>query len=197
MRTETTTRTLFKFDELSDEAKEKARDWYRQASAWDDFFSEFVVDDAKAIGELIGIDIENIYWSGFWSQGDGACFEGTWGFKKNSMKLLKAHAPKDAELHNIAETLAALQKANRYQLSASVKHRGHYYHDGCTEIEVTKDDGYPSDDTEEKAKEALRDYMRWIYRRLEAEWEYQNADEQVDESIRSNEYEFTEDGRIA
>ncbi len=31
MRIETTTRTLYTFDELSDSAKERAREWYRRA----------------------------------------------------------------------------------------------------------------------------------------------------------------------
>jgi len=39
--------------------------------------------------------------------------------------------------------------------------------------------------------------MRWVYRALEQEYEYQTANEQVDDSIRANEYEFTETGRIA
>lgn len=37
------------------------------------------------------------------------------------------------------------------------------------------------------------DYLQ----QLEREYDYQNADEQIDESIRCNEYEFTEDGRRA
>jgi hypothetical protein len=36
--------------------------------------------------------------------------------------------------------------------------------------------------------------MRWVYRRLEAEYNWLQADEQVDESIRCNEYTFDEDG---
>lgn len=43
----------------------------------------------------------------------------------------------------------------------------------------------------------MREFADWIYSRLEAEYEYQNADEQVDESIRINEYEFAEDGNRA
>jgi hypothetical protein len=39
--------------------------------------------------------------------------------------------------------------------------------------------------------------MRWIYRQLEREYDYQNADAQVDENIRANEYEFYEDGKRA
>jgi hypothetical protein len=42
--------------------------------------------------------------------------------------------------------------------------------------------------------ELARDFMDWIYKQLEKEWDYQNSDEQVEESIRANEYEFLEDG---
>jgi hypothetical protein len=46
----------------------------------------------------------------------------------------------------------------------------------------------------ETAKEALRDLMQWLYDSLEREYDTTQADEQVDESIRCNEYEFDEDG---
>jgi hypothetical protein len=39
--------------------------------------------------------------------------------------------------------------------------------------------------------------MKWMYRQLEAEYEYLTSDEAITETIRSNEYEFTEDGRRA
>lgn len=39
--------------------------------------------------------------------------------------------------------------------------------------------------------------MRWIYRSLEAEYEYRQSDAVVDEDIRANEYEFTEGGERA
>jgi hypothetical protein len=71
--------TVYQFDELSDEAKEKAREWYRQGNVTTRFWSECTIDDAKEIGKLLGMDIDNIYFSGFWSQGDGACFEGKTG----------------------------------------------------------------------------------------------------------------------
>ena len=81
------------FDELSDSAKERARVWWRNASTGDNFFAECVIDDAATIAALMGLDINTtrknlvgggtryaptVYWSGFWSQGDGACCEGTW-----------------------------------------------------------------------------------------------------------------------
>jgi hypothetical protein len=50
---------------------------------------------------------------------------------------------------------------------------------------------------EEDVTKALRDFNRWIYKRLLAEYEWLIADEQVEESIIANEYEFTEEGKIA
>ena len=38
--------------------------------------------------------------------------------------------------------------------------------------------------------------MKWIYRALEKEYEYQNADEQIGENIIANVYDFTEDGEV-
>ena len=37
--------------------------------------------------------------------------------------------------------------------------------------------------------------MLWIYRQLEKEYDYRNADEQLDDGIRCNEYLFTETGQ--
>jgi hypothetical protein len=43
-------------------------------------------------------------------------------------------------------------------------------------------------------RELLRDLMRWIYRTLEAEHDYQLSDENAAETIEANEYEFTASG---
>jgi hypothetical protein len=43
--------------------------------------------------------------------------------------------------------------------------------------------------------EAARDFMDWIYRQLEAAYEFEQKDETVAENIRANEYEFTAEGK--
>lgn len=91
----------YTFNELSEEAKEKAREWYRKVEDFS-FYAETVIDDAKTIAKLMGININNVYYSGFWSQGHGACFEGTYTYKAGSVKALKDYAPLDTELHAIA-----------------------------------------------------------------------------------------------
>ena len=49
MRTETINRTLYKFSELSDSAKGKVRDWYREGALQYDWW-EFTYEDAERIG---------------------------------------------------------------------------------------------------------------------------------------------------
>jgi hypothetical protein len=195
MRVETITRTLYQFDELSDKAKENARDWYRNLIDSNDYDS--VIDDAKAIAKLMGIEITNIYWSGFSSQGDGACFEGTYQYKKGSVKAVKEYAPKDEKLHSIVESLFNIQKRNGYGLQAKVFQFGRYYHSNCVRIEVEREKFGFSNKDENELKETLKDYMNWIYKQLDEENDYLYSAEHIDDTIRANEYEFTENGKKA
>jgi hypothetical protein len=205
----TVTKSVYQFDELSDAAKETAREWFRTASA-DDEFWEATYADADSIAKLMGIEIDQkpvqtmggttryepaIFFTGFSSQGDGACFEGRYSYAKGGAAKVRTHAPVDEKLHAIADGLQAVQKAHGYKLYAKVKQSGHYSHSGCTDIEVMKGDDCAPDEAETEVKRLLRAFMDWIYRQLETEYEYQNEDEQVDENIRANEYEFEADGR--
>ena len=188
---------IYTYEELSDEAKAKARDWYRKND--DNEYSEFVIDDAKEVAALMGWEIDKVYYSGFWSQGDGACFEGIMRYNKGCAKLVKAYT-NDAELNRIAEAWQDLQRQNFYALRARVKQRGQYQHEMCTEFdcEDTRHNyGWlQNPEAEDDIKEIARDFMRWIYKRLEAEYEYSVSDEVVAENIIANGYEFTEDGEI-
>jgi len=217
---------VYQFDELSDSAKERARAWYRDASAGDSFFAESVIENAATVAALLGLDVRQrpvklmgggtrrepaLYWKGFWSQGDGACCEGEWRADAVKLAELKDYAPKEAELHRIADEFARI--ATEWpDARFTVQHRGHHYHEHCTSFDfagfVREDaDGSLRDLTpaeedsassaEEDLTEAARDFMRWIYSQLQTEYEYQNADEQVDESILANAYEFDEEGNRA
>lgn len=190
---------VYNFSELSPSAKEKAREWYREG-AFDYDWWEFIYYDAKTIARLMGIEIDKIYFSGFWSQGDGACFEGKWRARDVKRDGVKGYAPQDTELHRIAVIFEEL--AEKFPESYfGVKHRGHYYHENCTEFSCDFGDDTENhkpddmDTAEDTMKEAARDFMRWIYRQLEKEYDYLNADEQVDKMIEANEYTFTEDGK--
>ncbi len=202
---ETRTYTVYKFNELSEEQQKKVLDRYRdfntdENSDWYDS----VYDDAKQVAELMGIDVDKIYFSGFWSQGDGACFEGRYSYKKGSLKAVKSYAPLDNELHRIAKELTAIQKQNFYKLEARIKHSGFYQHSNCTKFYITKEgeyyfdsnDSYVRDNDKAALVPVIRDFMDWIYKQLEKEYEYLTSDEAIKESLIANDYDFTNEGRI-
>lgn len=194
---------VFQFDELSEEAKEKAREWWREGFQYEEFDYEPIFDDAKEIGKLLGITIDNIYFTGFYSQGDGASFTGDYSYKKGSVKAIKDYAPTDKELHKLAKALADLQKSFFYGLCASIRpnHASRYAHEYSVTVgayDNRENHSYDVDaQAEEELADLLRDFMRWIYRRLRDDFEYHLSDEHVDESCRINEYEFYNDGRRA
>ena len=205
---------VLKYDELSDHAKETAREWYSSCVFEDSCNWEFVYEDAAQVAEILGIEIEpryvplmngksrktpTIYFSGFGSQGDGACFEGTYRYAKGAPKKIREYAPQDKELHRIADALQEVQKQHFYHLTASMKHSGHYYHSGCMSVGVEHNEDPYRDigDAEDDVRQLMRDFADWIYARLEEEYYYQTSDEVVEEVIRANEYEFYENGERA
>lgn len=203
--------TIYRLNELSGAAAEHARDWYRR-SAPDDGWQEFVFDDFVQICAILGLDLAThpvqlygggtrqaprIWYSGFCSQGDGACFEGRYNYAAGASRTIREHAPQDAELHRIAEALTNIQRRNFYELNATIRHEGRYYHEYTMAIAVER--GSPTmqemtDDAEEQVIEILRDLARWLYRQLEQEYWYQLSDAVVEEAILANDYSFTEDG---
>ncbi|MFT6670530.1 MAG: hypothetical protein ACJAVZ_002000 [Afipia broomeae] len=204
--------TVYRLDELSEHARTEARAWYREG-AFDHDWYDFVYDDFEHVCEIIGVQLKTrivrlcgggtrskpcIWFSGFWSQGDGACFEGSYSHAKGALRKIRDYAPQDDELHRIADTLQAIQRRNFYQLQAGIDHRGRYYHEYCMSISVERDSPVyqdMTDDAEGTVIEALRDLARWLYRQLEREYDYQTSDEMVDEALRANEYTFTAAGR--
>ncbi len=204
--------TVYTIDELSDEAREAARCWYRQQGLYDEWY-DFVYEDFGTICGILGVtlattpvrlygggtrDKPRIMFSGFANQGDGASYEGWWSHARGSRKAIREHASSDEELHRIADVLQATAKCNFYQLNATVRHRGRYCHEYCMSIEVKRDSPTwqpPTDGAEDAVTEALRDLARWLYRQLEREYEHETSDETVDEIIAINEWSFLENGR--
>lgn len=207
-----TEQTVYQFAELSDHAKERARDWYREVSNdGNNDWSESVIEMAADVCKLLGIDLQTrpvklmngstrydpvIYWSGFSSQGDGASFAGRYSYRAGSVAAIIKEWPTSEPLQTIARTLQTLQRKHFYKLSADLTHRGNSVHEHSVSIDVECDHcAMTDDDTSPAIGDALRDVMRWIYKALEMEYEYQNSNEVVDENIEANEYEFDENGR--
>ncbi len=53
----------------------------------------------------------------------------------------------------------------------------------------------PTEGSDETVVEALRDLARWLYRQVQAEYDYLTSDEAIEEGIIINEYTFTVGGR--
>lgn len=190
----TACKTVYTYPELSESAQAKARDWYREGGFNYEWWGG-VYDDARTVAALMGVEVGDIYFSGFWSQGDGACFEGSYAYAAGGVDAVIDYAPKDYKLHGIAEALRDAQRPEFYQLEASVRHRGQHSNSFCTVIAVTRDGYNAAAGPAEDVCEALRGLMQWVYRQLESEYEHLSSDGAVAETIAANEYEFTEDGK--
>ncbi|GAB0819132.1 hypothetical protein LL13F56_28350 [Escherichia coli] len=147
--------TVYTLNELSCPAREKARDWYRQHHA-DSNWYENVYEDFRAVCGIFGIDLRQrvfrlsngrfmeeacIWFSGFCSQGDGACFEGRWHWQPATVRRIRKYAPQEHELHRIADALQAVQKRKFWQLQAEISHRGRYCHPYSMDTRHTRTGG--------------------------------------------------------
>ena len=193
---------VYTFSELSEKAQQCAIDGWRESEAGDTFFAECTIEEfAETIAPCMGWTLSDskghgkaIYFSGFNSQGDGACFEGTWYPEDLNPDKIRSDMP-EPELLRIVDGYVALRDtfpAHGEHVGASVRHRGHYYHAGCTSFDT---EGM-TDDQEKELIELSRDLMNWLYRRLESEYDWYNGDERIRGTIEANEYEFTAEGKM-
>lgn len=176
-----------KLHELSETAKQTALENHSRGMDYE--WWDAVYEDAKAVAALMGLDITAIHFRGFWSQGDGAAFTGTYRHAVGGSKALAEHAPQDAELHRIARALQTAQRRNFYRLWASISEtRGN-------NIRVhVEDNSHPDRDVPEESDivDAMNDFANWIYRSLEREYEYLTSDEALAEL----DYDYDEEGEI-
>ena len=156
---------VYTFDELSDEAKETARAWYREGNDYP-FLSDYMQEEA---GELlkkakIKTDDFKVYYSLSYSQGDGAMIEleGTW-------KAWNVKVTQSGHYSHERSTTIALSSMKTGEYAPEEKEKDfeeNVYIPVCIAL---KKYGY----------ECI---------------EYENSNESVDETIQANEYTFTEDG---
>jgi hypothetical protein len=195
------------FDQLSDDAKETARDWMRDCEIEDSGQdTESLYYSALAAAKILGIEFDDkgkrsepdIRWSGFSSQGDGASFVGSYSHSPNSPARIRSEFPTDTALHAIADGLDAIQNGYRLLTGHRINARitqddNHYVH--AQTMSVTVEDAETGDELEdvepeEKILDLMRDFAEWIYRGLEAEYDYRLSDENIDERIGCGEYQF-------
>lgn len=200
MRTRTIEETVYTFDELSDKARDRAISDYVTFLVEVDWYEPTIDLLVEQLSEA-GVSNPEILFSGFWSQGDGACFTGAW--------YARDCAPDIGAWSWVPGAAGALEtlKAAPAGLSCSIRHRSHYYHEHSVSIDwdwapegdpTGEEDEPPFPDGKAKeAEEALRDIMRGIYRALETEYDSRTSVDAVREMSERNEWEYHADGRLA
>lgn len=190
---------LFNFNELSPTAKQVVLDNYRDIHTRFDDWSEPIQEGFREKAIEAGFEIQNIYFSGFWSQGDGAMFTYS-GFNDSMLKNFVAQL-------TIKEEDKVLILSQGDTCGKGI-HRGHYYHENSCDhysmLDSTNPDWEYATDLISKHEDAFGQYVidtykdlcRELYKDLEKYYEELTSDEAVQEAIEDNDYEFTEDGSI-
>lgn len=158
----------------------------------------------------------DIQFSGFWSQGDGAAWSGSyrtytyeagWKHKVSTYDLAPAGIREycnDEELHRIADELCMLARLY-YPAFARIATSGQHCHSGTMNLSVFEPmDGDPDDwaqevhtHVEETLTQLFRDLADWLYVQLEKEYDYQTSDEAVWDTIQANELDEPDEGEEA
>lgn len=178
---------LYKFSELSEAAKAKAIEKLHDINV-DYDWSEFTLDEMSERLAELGFNDAKVMYSGFWSQGDGACF---------TCSSIDFNKFLDGKYKEYAE-----------DLTCSITHSWRYYFATSTTVNLEKN-YYPSREDQKEIPEDIflaiekdieneRERLgNEFYRELEEEYEYQTSKEAITETIEANEYEFLESGEMS
>lgn len=188
---------IFQFSELSDNAKERARAWFRDGIQFDaDDIVENCIEPAAA---LLGITIDRprgrrtgyaVDWNLI-----GAAFVGSWRAADVKPGAIQKEWPKESTLHVIARDLEAVAAEFPDAYADCDTGRGCFQRVEAY-AEAADDPDDCADAAEQAIVDALQSFAHWIGCTIAAEWEYQFSDECVDESIEANGYEFTAGGEV-
>ena len=165
---------VFEFDELSDKAKDVARDWFRSCGLdyewWDS-----TCEDAERVGlKITAFDLDrDRHAEGRFVSDAVSCAD----------KVIAEHGP-DCETRKTAESF--VKERDSIVEAAERDENGEI-------ADVYALDQKLDDCEGEFLKAILEDYSVM----LQQEAEYLTSDESVDESIRANEYEFLSNGKPA
>lgn len=187
---------VYEFDELPADIQDKAVEELQYCNVEDGWWDDFMIEEWQEKLATMGYEDAEIEYSGFSSQGDGACFKAG----VNALTWFKAHKGARTELR------ALYRFANKGSyIKAEVSHSGRYSHaysmDSAVEL-----DGWgesPSDKVQLQAEqlqrwilEDARELANKIYRELEQEYEYCTTRESIIETIKANEWTFNARGHL-
>lgn len=207
--------TIYKFEELSDKARQNAINKYRESMDWQ-IESEFITE--KFVEKLsdMGYPIDDLEWRLNYSQGDGVAFYGEIDIDKVMDRLRRKSYDLNYDLYRAIDSENLTITARIYRNSFGYR----YSHYNTMKVEIDgdsietmmeylyKDLDSDTDEYVDKYNEIydflldLRDCIHNdienVSKQLEKEGyndiEYYSSDEYITETLIANEYEFTEDG---
>ena len=211
---------VYHYNELPENAKQKARNHYIENWVHDDWY-DYVYSMAIEDGKKHGFVIDNIYFSGFYSQGDGACWEGS----VDLYDFLDSHANNSIGRDCWVWLIADGWIHNSVDIK---RHPSHYSHSGCMYAGAIDEygfyDGYigldciikgmpvrsvydliaadPNCNVKDFAElttmieTSAKAYADKIYSDLRNSYEWLCTDENISEVYDANEILFNEEGEI-
>lgn len=215
--------TAYKYSELDGRAQEKAHaklsEWITDHEWWD-----YIYDQAKQDGEAKGFEINDIRFTGFWSQGDGAYWTG----RVNLQDFVEANLDERSAWYGEDVILLALLNEGWIDRWIHIGNRNYRYsHSTGMQLEeypnnmldLDPDDGtemlegplqgasvyqlkesfdYEARITEwcDEALEQARAFANDIYEKLEDEYNSLTSEESLSEFADANEYLFDERGEM-
>jgi hypothetical protein len=198
---------------LDDKAKANALQEFEDLNVMFDWL-EFSYNDFETVCARLGISVDkkSIHFQGFYSQGDGSCFDAEVNLPKlfNAINMIawKGYAPNldfEFSLPSIDNRVFRLVENGKVNINARVFSRQRGYGVvvdlGVYPVsEPTKNHDliYGELDELEKWLEGIAQILnRHLYNSLQQQYEYQTSDEAIAETIEANDYFFTADGKSA
>jgi hypothetical protein len=198
--------TIFNYDELPTSIQQKVLCSLSNINVehYEWYDSEF--DYWKEKLEEFGFMEPKIYFSGFHSQGDGACFdceyiklEHAWEYFKKDMERQNNWIHRKLQVH---EAWFYDYLDNHVYLNMQCVN-SHYSHENAYKVR-----GLAGSHLEGVLFKCYQEFVSWmedfrrglcmeLYHNLSDAYEYLISDEAILETIQSNEYEFYENGKIA
>jgi hypothetical protein len=159
---------LFKFDELSKEAKQKAINKWRDEVLANEpvpFLEEDLenqLEEELSKNKIKETGKTELGYSLGYSQGDGASFTGNFEWKGYDVKISRNNS--------------------------------HYFHERSTNIDISKEGEDAKPEVYEDFKKKYYDICKKIEKAGYEEIEYRNSDESIAEDLRANDYDFNTSG---
>jgi hypothetical protein len=189
----------YSFEELSKEIQEKLIEEHRHVDVEETWWSEDVIEEFKEEVSEKGFQATQVYFSGFWSQGDGAMFE--YDGIEDSLFLefidsLSISKNKREWLHKWANCYAKGSHFGYYSHKKSCNHNIDIEFNESYDVAPNISEWIYSfqEDLEKFIESRYEDIALELYATLEKEYDYRTSDENVKEAVKSFDWIYNKQG---